>query len=142
MRHSFKAAPPADHTANNSSKNLVNCEASHIHRPDSKLQNGKAPANNRRANGDAHGHVNGYCAPASEGKRPWRSITEEALKKLQGAAGVEMHASAGGPVAPVSVSGLSRSASFTSLDSQANLEICSKGVSSRNCLSNTHSGDL
>lgn len=129
MRHSFKAAPPAELSPRKPTKTHAKSEAQKdaqsngdSHR---RKANGKAEHLNGHANHDklpvANG-MNGHSCSHQLGGNSWKAVTEEALRKLQGISTDARPSSASPAVSSASVTGLSRSASFASLDSQPHLE--------------------
>ena len=132
MRHSFQAAPPseASHKPGHKASHRAQTAAPKDLRADRWAQ--KASRDEPRAGttladakSEAVNGLNGNHHGGSEGKQAWRAITEEALRKLQGSgtgAGDARPHSASPAVSSVSVTGLSRSASFASMDSQGNVD--------------------
>lgn len=114
MRHSFKAAPPAEAIPPKSSHPTASKQArarqnGHAHRQTAH------PSSGNGMNGHHH-HPNGDSSATS-----WKAVTEEALKKLQTNGFADMKTAFGSPaMSSASFTGLSRSASFASLDSQGN----------------------
>ena len=126
MRHSFKAAPPADLSPKKAAKekvqndSIVKTEAQDkpAHVKAERANGHAAPEKKAVANG-----INGHSRSHQLGGNSWKSVTEEALRKLQGSTSTDARPSSASPaVSSASVTGLSRSASFASLDSQPHLE--------------------
>ncbi len=130
MRHSFKAAPPADvspkkpsvlPTQSESQEEGYTAVEGKRRKPRRKTEhlNGHAaPEKLPAANG-----MNGHSRAHQLGENSWKAVTEEALRKLQSSMSTDVRPTSASPaVSSASVTGLSRSASFASLDSQPQLE--------------------
>ena len=139
MRHSFKAAPPADpfpeksftnfHAREKAQANSLTQTEAKRKTPHVKAEDSDGFAAHEKkavANG-----MNGHSRSHQLGGSSWKSVTEEALRKLQGSMSTDPRPSSASPaVSSASVTGLSRSASFASLDSQPHLEgTAHKGMS-------------
>ena len=126
MRHSFRPAPPADLSPKVSAKNQ---QEKTQHDSGTKMEAGKKKPQARAENTSGHAAhekrpvtngMNGHSRGQQLGGNSWKAVTEEALRKLQGSMSTDARPSSA--VSSASVTGLSRSASFASLDSQSHLE--------------------
>lgn len=119
MRHSFKPAPPLQAVAEQLQKQAMKTP---FQDPDAiadiqKLQpNGhKHEANGRETKKES---VNDGSSQDSFKRPMWQAMAEEALRKLHTPGAAPVHRCP----SPLSVRGLSRSASFASIDSQGILD--------------------